>query len=82
LIDEMRRRLGHVAAVAGRADAAALAGEGHDEPLAAARAAIGLPPGPGLGVEVDEKLLAEEAAKPQTYKWPGGKLKDGSVADY
>ena len=43
---------------------------------------IGLPPGPGLGVEVDEKLLAAEAAKPQTYKWPGGKLKDGSIADY
>ena len=35
----MRRRLCHVPAVAGRADAAALAGEGHDEPLAAARAA-------------------------------------------
>jgi galactonate dehydratase len=43
---------------------------------------IGLPPGPGIGVEVDEKLLAEEAAKPQTFKWPGQKLKDGSVADY
>jgi hypothetical protein len=43
---------------------------------------IGLPPGPGLGVEVDEKLLAEEAGKPQTFKWPGQKLKDGSVADY
>ena len=43
---------------------------------------IGLPPGPGLGVEVDEKLLAAEAAKPQTYKWPGGKLKDGSIANY
>ena len=43
---------------------------------------IGLPPGPGLGVEVDEKLLAAEAAKPQTWKWPGQKLKDGSVADY
>lgn len=43
---------------------------------------IGLPPGPGLGVEVDEKLLETEAAKPQTYKWPGAKLKDGSVADY
>jgi len=39
VIDKMRGRLGHVAAVAGRADAAALAGEGHDEPLAAARAA-------------------------------------------
>ncbi len=43
---------------------------------------IGLPPGPGLGVEVDEALLDAEAAKPQTYKWPGAKLKDGSIADY
>ena len=43
---------------------------------------IGLPPGPGLGVEVDEKRLEEEAKKPQTYRWPGAKLKDGSVADY
>ena len=43
---------------------------------------IGLPPGPGLGVEVDEQRLAEEAKKPQTYKWPGATLKDGSVADY
>jgi galactonate dehydratase len=43
---------------------------------------IGLPPGPGLGVEVDESRLAEEAKKPQTYKWPGATLKDGSVADY
>ena len=36
----------------------------------------------GLGVEVDENLLAAEAAKPPTWKWPGGKLNDGSVADY
>ena len=43
---------------------------------------IGLPPGPGLGVEVDEQKLDEEAKKPQTYKWPGRTLKDGSVADY
>lgn len=43
---------------------------------------IGLPPGPGLGVEVDEKLLEEAAKKPQKYKWPGAKLKDGSIADY
>ncbi len=43
---------------------------------------IGLPPGPGLGVEVDEPRLAEEAKKPQSYKWPSVKLKDGSVADY
>jgi galactonate dehydratase len=43
---------------------------------------IGLPPGPGLGVEVDEPRLIEEAKKPQSYKWPGATLKDGSVADY
>lgn len=43
---------------------------------------IGLPPGPGLGVEVDEKRLEEEGKKPQTYRWPGAKLKDGSVSDY
>lgn len=43
---------------------------------------VTLPPGPGLGVEIDEKALAEAAQKPQTYKWPGAKLKDGSVADY
>ncbi len=43
---------------------------------------VGLPPGPGLGVDVDEKLLEAEALKPQTYKWPGARLKDGSVADY
>ena len=38
VIDKMRGRLGHVAAVAGRADAAALAGEGHDESRAARHA--------------------------------------------
>ncbi len=43
---------------------------------------IGLPPGPGLGVEVNEKKLEEEAKKPQTYKWPGATLKDGSISDY
>jgi galactonate dehydratase len=43
---------------------------------------IGLPPGPGLGVEVNEKLLEEAAKKPQTYRWPGAKLRDGSIADY
>ncbi|HBH54566.1 MAG TPA: hypothetical protein DDY91_22005 [Planctomycetaceae bacterium] len=43
---------------------------------------IGLPPGPGLGVEVDEPRLIEEAKKPQSYKWPTMKLKDGSIADY
>ena len=43
---------------------------------------IGLPEGPGLGVEIDEKALEEAAKKPQTYKWPGSKLKDGSISDY
>lgn len=43
---------------------------------------IGLPSGPGLGVEVDEKKLEEEAKKPQTYRWPGARLKDGSISDY
>jgi hypothetical protein len=38
VIGEVGGSLGHVAAVAGRADAAALAGEGHDEPRAARRA--------------------------------------------
>ena len=40
---------------------------------------IGLPEGPGLGVEIDEKALEEANKKPQTYKWPGSKLKDGSI---
>ena len=39
MIGKMRGGLRHVATVAGRADAAALAGECHDERLAAARAA-------------------------------------------
>ena len=43
---------------------------------------VGLPPGPGLGVEIDEKLLEAEARKKQTYRWPGARLRDGSVADY
>jgi len=43
---------------------------------------IGLPPGPGLGIEVDEKRIEAESKKPQTYKWPGATLKDGSIADY
>jgi galactonate dehydratase len=43
---------------------------------------IGLPPGPGLGVEVDEKRLEDESRKPQQYRWPGARLRDGSVADY
>jgi galactonate dehydratase len=43
---------------------------------------IGLPSGPGLGVEVDEKRLEEESKRPQQYRWPGARMRDGSVADY
>lgn len=43
---------------------------------------IGLPPGLGLGVEVDEKRIEEESKRPQTYRWPGARLRDGSIADY
>jgi len=41
-----------------------------------------LPGGPGLGVEIDEQKLEAEGKKPQTYRWPGRKLEDGSIADY
>jgi galactonate dehydratase len=48
----------------------------------AADGTIGLPPGPGLGVEIDEKFLEQEARKPQSYRWPGSRLPDGSISDY
>jgi hypothetical protein len=56
MIDKVDGRLGHVAAVAGRADAAALAGECHDESLAAARA-------PGAGEAEAEEPALEIAAE-------------------
>jgi galactonate dehydratase len=43
---------------------------------------VGLPGGPGLGIEVVEQKLEEESKKPQSYSWPGRTLKDGSIADY
>jgi galactonate dehydratase len=43
---------------------------------------IGLPPGPGLGVAIDEKMLVKRSKEPQSYRWPGARLRDGSVADY
>lgn len=43
---------------------------------------IGLPPGPGLGVEIDEKLLDKRSKEPQMYRWPGSRLRDGAVSDY
>ena len=42
-----------------------------------------LPQGPGLGVEIDEELVAKVAADPKLkYKWPTPKQPDGSVYDY
>lgn len=43
-----------------------------------------LPEGPGLGVEVDERVLAELVKNPgRKWEWPTrGRLKDGSIADY
>ena len=42
-----------------------------------------LPEGPGIGVEVDEAMLAKRAAEPdRTWKWPEYYKKDGSVSDY
>ena len=32
--------------------------------------------------KLDEAKLDEEANKPQTYRWPGARLRDGSVSDY
>ena len=44
---------------------------------------IALPPGPGLGVEVDEKALDELSVETKgQFKWPQVRLKDGSIADY
>jgi galactonate dehydratase len=41
-----------------------------------------LPEGPGLGVEIDEQLLAQYSANAPPWKWPGSKQPDGSVSDY
>jgi galactonate dehydratase len=42
-----------------------------------------LPQGPGLGVEMDEKKMAEVAADPKRrFKWPLPRFDDGSVRDY
>ena len=42
-----------------------------------------LPQGPGLGVEMDEALMAQVAADPKKqYKWPVPKSPDGAVRDY
>jgi galactonate dehydratase len=43
---------------------------------------VALPPGPGLGVEIDEKRLEEESRKPQSYRWNSAHLRDGSIVDY
>jgi galactonate dehydratase len=42
-----------------------------------------LPQGPGLGVEMDEEMMAKVAADPKRqYKWPHPTAPDGSVRDY
>ncbi len=41
-----------------------------------------LPEGPGLGVEIDEGVLARLAAQPKPWKWPGSQQPDGSISDY
>lgn len=42
-----------------------------------------LPQGPGLGVEMDEAMMAKVAADPKKkYKWPKPTYADGSVRDY
>jgi galactonate dehydratase len=45
---------------------------------------VALPPGPGLGVEVDEAGMQRVANDPSfSWKWPVyGRLRDGSIADY
>jgi galactonate dehydratase len=42
-----------------------------------------LPEGPGLGVEIDEKMIEQVNADPKKqFKWPTPKYADGSVRDY
>jgi galactonate dehydratase len=42
-----------------------------------------LPQGPGLGVEMDEEMIAKVQADPKRkYKWPVPRMPDGSVTDY
>jgi len=43
---------------------------------------VGLPPGPGLGVEINRELLEQAHNNPQPWNWPGSKLPDGSISDY
>jgi galactonate dehydratase len=57
-------------------------GIGHMDWLLDKEGYIGLPPGPGLGVTIDEKALERAAQQPQSYRWPGARLRDGAIADY
>jgi galactonate dehydratase len=42
-----------------------------------------LPQGPGLGVEMDETMMAKVAADPKrAFRWPVPTLPDGAVRDY
>jgi len=43
----------------------------------------GLPQGPGLGVEKDEKMIEKVNADPRRrFRWPTPTFADGSVRDY
>ncbi len=42
-----------------------------------------LPQAPGIGIEIDEKLLPKVSAEHSArFKWPGAKYPDGSISDY
>jgi galactonate dehydratase len=42
-----------------------------------------LPQGPGLGVEMDEAMMAQVAAQPnRKFTWPVRTYADGAVRDY
>ena len=46
---------------------------------------VSLPEGPGLGVEVDERMVIAMGADPERcppFAWPDARLRDGSVSDY
>jgi galactonate dehydratase len=46
---------------------------------------VSLPQGPGLGVEIDERMVIEVGSDParcRPFQWPDSRLRDGAVSDY
>ncbi len=44
---------------------------------------VSLPEGNGPGIEIDRAKLVRVAADPKyKWRWPGSKMRDGSIADY